>query len=116
MPREAPDLRQAQAPDPQDQRDMPVPAVRAAHLVVVQARLLLGSLEGMHDALAVGGHAHERFQVTAALRDEGHVGLPVLRIRDGTPEELGSGPCPRPPAPPGSSTASRTIVSPCCRR
>ena len=61
---------------------MPVPAVRAAHLVVVQPRLLLGGLEGVLDAPAATGHGHECLQV-AALQREGHVDLLGVRVRQG---------------------------------
>ena len=85
-PQQVPDLRQAQAPArprarlkaarlyvaglffwvrpvqggrQQGQRHVLVPAVRAAHLVVSQVRLLPGRLEGVLDGSAVPGHAHQ---------------------------------------------------------
>ena len=67
---------------PERQHHVPVPAVRAAHLVVVQSHFLLGGLEDVFDVLAAPGHGHERLQA-AALRGEG-IGLPIVRVRLGT--------------------------------
>ena len=66
-----------QGQGPQHKGHVPVPAVRAAHLVVVQSRLLLGGLESVLDGPAAAGHGHQRLQV-AVPRGEGHVGLPVV--------------------------------------
>ena len=62
-------VRPVQGGRQQGQRHVPVPAVRAAHLVVSQVRLLPGRLEGVLDGSAVPGHAHQGLQV-AALRRE----------------------------------------------
>ena len=62
------------------QRDVPVPADRAADLVVARARFLLGRLEGVLDAPAAASHARQGLQVTA-LRSDGPRRAAVARVR-----------------------------------
>ena len=84
-----------QGQGPEGEGDVALPAGGAAHLVVVQPRLLPGGLEGALDAPAGAGHGHQGLQRARAAPGRMHkVGLAAVRgVRAGAPEQEVAAPC-----------------------
>ena len=74
-----------------DKRDMPVPAVPGACLVVIQTELVLGGFEAVLDGPAMTFHRHQLFHgcaLGAPSGEEGEIAIGNVAADEKTPRPL----------------------------